>query len=552
VKVKPIVYSGSGDVWREKWRWDRVVKGTHNRTNCISACSWDLFVKDGIVWREEQNAIYESSRPDVPDFNPRGCQKGACYSDLQLAPSRVIHPLKRDGPRGSGRWKRISWDQALDEIADGLVDAALADGTESIIYDHGTTNIDFGPDTAGELRFARSLGATVIDSWAGVGDMPMGAVQTWGMFNCEGTSDDWFRSDYIVVWVGNPAITRIPEVHFMHEARYRGARLVVIAPDYSATAVHADLWLAPRFESDAALALAMAHVIVAEGLYDADYVREQTDLPLLVREDTGRFLREADLESGGKDDLLYFWDEATGGLAEVSGCQGDGGRSLALNGARPALEGRFSARLVNGEQVALRPVFERLREHLGGYTPERAATTTSVAASVIRRVAREMAAARSAMIFASWGACKHYHSDLFQRGMILLMALTGNQGRAGGGLRVAAWWAMNGFERMAAAEPYFTLRHRLRLMLKLLRGMTPREYEDFYTDFAKIRPIMPLMPFLYVHGGYKEHWSRPELGCPCARRPTADRALLFSPARTPSGAGPCLSSRVSISGRSST
>jgi nitrate reductase alpha subunit len=240
VKVKPLAYSGSGDIWREKWRWDRVVKGTHNRTNCISACSWDLFVKDGIVWREEQNAIYESSRPDVPDF----------------------------GPRGSGRWKRISWDQALDEIADGLVDATLADGTESIVYDHGTTNIDFGPDFAGELRFAYSLGTTIIDSWAGVGDMPMGAVQTWGMYNCEGTSDDWFRSDYIVVWVGNPAITRMPEVHFMHEARYRGARLVVIAPDYSATAVHADLWVTPRFESDAALALAMAQVIIAEGLYD--------------------------------------------------------------------------------------------------------------------------------------------------------------------------------------------------------------------------------------------------------------------------------------------
>ncbi len=71
----------------------------------------------------------------------------------------------------------------------------------------------------------------MIDSWSGVGDMPMGAVQTWGMYNCEGTSDDWFRSDYIIVWIGNPVYTRIPDVHFMHEARYRGAKLVVIAPD---------------------------------------------------------------------------------------------------------------------------------------------------------------------------------------------------------------------------------------------------------------------------------------------------------------------------------
>jgi anaerobic selenocysteine-containing dehydrogenase len=167
----------------------------------------------------------------------------------------------------------------------------------------------------------------------------------------------------------------------------------------------------------------------------------------------------------------------------------------------------------------LRPVFERLREHLTAYTPERAAAITSVAPSVIHHVAREMAAARRAMIFASWGACKHYHSDLFQRSMILLMALTGNQGRAGGGLRVAAWWAMEGFERMARAEPHFTLRDRMRLMFKLLRGMTPREYEEFFTAFAKTRPVTPLMPFLYVHGGYKEHWSRPELGDPALGRP---------------------------------
>ena len=81
--------------------------------------------------------------------------------------------------------------------------------------------------------------------------MPIGAVQTWGMYNCEGTSDDWFKSDFIIVWIGNPVYTRIPEVHFMHEARYRGAKLVVIAPDYNASAVHADYWINPRVGTDA-------------------------------------------------------------------------------------------------------------------------------------------------------------------------------------------------------------------------------------------------------------------------------------------------------------
>jgi nitrate reductase alpha subunit len=261
--VEILRYGDFTDLYRERWTWDRVAKGTHTRANCIAACSWDVFVKDGIAWREEQNAIYEPPRPDVPDGNPRGCQKGACYTDLQVASSRVLHPLKRVGPRGSGKWQRISWDQALDEVADKLIDAAIDQGTESIIYDHGTTNAGYGPETAGEIRFAKSVGATVLDSWSGVGDMPMGAVQTWGMYNCEGTADDWFRSDYIIVWVGNPAYTRIPEVHFMHEARYRGAKLVVIAPDYNATTVHADLWINLKPETDAALGLAAAQVMVS-------------------------------------------------------------------------------------------------------------------------------------------------------------------------------------------------------------------------------------------------------------------------------------------------
>jgi DMSO reductase family type II enzyme molybdopterin subunit len=517
--AEPVRYLGPGDVWREQWRWDRVVKGTHNRANCISACSWNLFVKDGVVWREEQNAIYEPTRPDVPDFNPRGCQKGACYSDLQLSPSRVLHPLRRAGPRGSGRWQRISWPQALTEIADVLLDVALEDGTESIVHDHGTTNIDFGPDTASELRFAAVLGATVLDSWAGVGDMPMGAVQTWGMYNCEGTSDDWFRAGNILIWVGNPVYTRIPEAHFLNEARYRGARVFVIAPDYNASAVHADLWIHPKLETDAALALAVAQVIVAEERYDADYVREQTDLPLLVRDDDGRFLRGADVIRGGRDDVLYLWDERRQEIAVAPGCQGDGGRSLALGDHRPALAGRFEVTLADGSRVGVRPVFERLKRHLAAYAPERAAAVTGVAPSIVLRLARELGSGRRSLILASWGSCKHHHSDLFQRAMILLMALTGNQGRHGGGLRVAAWWPMEGFGKLAAAEPHVSVGDRLRVLSKAVRGLTPRDYEALYTQFTGSRTITPLMPFLYVHGGYQKAWQAAGDADPSLPRP---------------------------------
>ena len=502
-------YRGWEDVFRQRWTWDRVAKGTHTRANCIAACSWNLFVKDGIVWKEEQAAVYQRPRTDVPDMNPRGCQKGACYADLQVSASRLQYPLKRSGERGSGKWQRISWDQAFTEIADKLIDAAVAEGTESIIYDHGTTNSGMGPESACEFRFTDAVGATVLDSWSGVGDMPMGAVQTWGMYNCEGTADDWFRSDYIVIWIGNPVYTRIPEAHFINEARYRGAKVVTIAPDYSASAIHADLWLNVKPESDAALGLAAAQVIIADKLYKTDHIREQTDLPLLVREDTGRFLRQSDLEAKGSAEIFYLWDEATGKPVPAPGCQGEGGRSIALGNVKAALSGRFTVKLAGGKPVEVRPLFERLQAHLTNYTPEKASKITGLSPAVIRRFAREFAAAPAAMIFASWGACKHHHSDLMQRAMILLTALTGNQGRPGTGVRIAAWWGLDGADKMAGSKMGW--KDMMKVLPKAMRGLTPREYETLYQQHSEKAPNTPLMPFLYVHGGYRELWSRPDL-----------------------------------------
>jgi anaerobic selenocysteine-containing dehydrogenase len=174
--------------------------------------------------------------------------------------------------------------------------------------------------------------------------------------------------------------------------------------------------------------------------------------------------------------------------------------------------------LAGGEPVQVRPVFERLRAQLDReYTPEQAAATTGLAPSLILRFARELAQAPTAMIFASWGACKHHHSDLFQRAMILLMALTGNQGKPGGGLRVAAWWGLEGQGKMGTGVEMGLL-EKLRVITKAIRGLTPRDYEELFTLFSEKKPNTPLMPFLYVHGGYREMWSRPDLADPVLPR----------------------------------
>ena len=172
--------------------------------------------------------------------------------------------------------------------------------------------MDFGPTMTSTLRFFRQIGVPITDPLGMVGDLPVGGTITLGEPFIGGSSDDWFRSDYLVLWGFNPSVTRIPDAHYLAEARYRGGRVVAIAPDLSPSAVQSDLWLPVRPGSDAALALAACHVVIEENLYRADYLCEQTDLPFLVRSDTGRFLREEDLRQGGASNLLYLWDSKLG------------------------------------------------------------------------------------------------------------------------------------------------------------------------------------------------------------------------------------------------
>ena len=331
------------------------------------------------------------------------------------------------------------------------------------------------------------------------------------MFNADGTTDDWFLSDYIVLWVANPNYTRIPDIHFVHEARYRGAKLVIISPDFSASAVHADLWINPEHETDAALGLAAANFIIEHKLYDDISVREQTDMPFLVREDSDRYLRETDLEAGGKDDLFYMWDEAIDSMVAARGCAGEGGTHLKLGGIKPAIDGRWQLALADGSPVWVRPLFQVMRDHLNAnYTPAMQESITHVKASVVEHFARGIAGAKAAMIYSSWGACKNYHSDLYQRAMALLMALTGHQGKKGGGYRVAAWWGMNGADELGSAEFQPPMEDVLKMIPKTLRGLaqgefenplkalTPREWEWLYTGYSNNYPITPLMPFLYL------------------------------------------------------
>jgi DMSO reductase family type II enzyme molybdopterin subunit len=519
VPLTPPDYQTSQDLYRQAWRWEKVVRGTHLRANCFAACSFDLYVKDGVVWREEQADVYRRDAPGRSDFAPRGCQKGACYSDLMLSPDRVTHPMERVGPRGSGRWRRITWEDALTKVADAMLDAVEEGGPETLVYDNGTSNVDSGPDTLGEMRFFGLLGATMLDGFGGTGDLAMGAFQTWGTSFVDGSADDWMRADTLIFWHCNPTATRIPDAHFGTEARYGGTEVITITPDHCPSAIHASLWVNPRQGSDAALALSIARAILERGAIDESYVREQTDLPFLVRDDTGRFLRESDLQEDGSEAIFYVYDLTTGAIVQAPGTSGQSSDSLALELLKPALEGRYEATTADGKLVQVRPVMERVRERLAEYTPGRVQQITGVSSSVQSRLADRIASSSRTLIYASWGSNRTYHADLMQRAMILISALRGQQGRSGGGLRFASWVSFDGgMALVPGGSPSWLQRQLMRFIT-----VTPRMMEDGIA--AASRSVLTWMPshlFLYLHAGLSEIQDRDASLDPVLPRPARD------------------------------
>jgi len=504
-------YRGWEDLYRQKWSWDRVARGTHTMTNCVSGCAWNLYVKDDMVWREEQKSPYTASAAGLPDFNPRGCQKGACGSSLMYSPSRVRYPLRRVGERGEGRWQRISWDEALAAIADSIVGAVAEEGPASVLCELGP-NIGAGPNSAAPIRFFRMLGAPATDSMAQIGDLSVGATITLGNGHPCGSSDDWWRSSYLVLWAFNPSATRIPDAHFLYEARYRGAQVVVVAPDFNNSAVHADLWLNPKPGTDAALALGAAQVIIAENLHNAAYIAEQTDLPFLVRTDTGRFVRESDLRHGGSDSVFFVWDAKRGAALPAPGS----GPKDRLDGSDVQSDLTFGGTIpIGGKRVHVRTVFAHLRERLDrDYTPERVAEITGVSAATIRQFARGLAKAPAALILSQWGQCKFLHADLAQRAQILLASLTGNLGRAGGGWRAGGFFAPEGFALLGIQE-------RLGLVdlatFAAKNYFNPAETEHFFARY-----FVPGSIWHQVHGGLDAESGNPKNGDTSAPRPASE------------------------------
>jgi nitrate reductase / nitrite oxidoreductase, alpha subunit len=448
--LKEYPYRGWEELYREMWSHDSTGRMAHS-VNCTGSCTWKAYVKNGVIFKEEQYGDFPPIGGDVPTYNPRGCQKGANHKEYQYGPQRVKYPLIRAGERGEGKWRRATWNEALDYIAQRTATTIERHGPDTVTF-FSAIPAKHHITLAGGFRLANLIGGVICSFYDWYCDLPPGEPITWGVQTDACEAADWFNSSYIVLWGSNVLETRIPDAHFLTEARMKGARVVSISPEYSPVSIHADLHLPVKPGTDALLALAMAEVIVSEKLYDAPYVSVYTDLPFLVRKDTKRFLRESDLREGGNADRLYLWDTATGRPLAAPGTEGHLTKTLRLGKVKPALDGTFEIDTPGG-RLAVTTVFSLLKEKLAAHDPVSAGKATGLDPGLIREVAREFAAAKPARIIAGAGTNHYYHNDLTNRAQILLAALTGNVGRPGGGfdhyVGQEKLWAEQGFFRLS-------------------------------------------------------------------------------------------------------
>ncbi|GAA2523090.1 nitrate reductase subunit alpha [Pilimelia columellifera subsp. columellifera] len=365
--------------YRDRWAYDKVVRSTHG-VNCTGSCSWKVYVKDGIITWEQQQTDYPTAGPDRPEYEPRGCPRGAAFSWYTYSPTRVRYPYARgvliemyreakallvdpvaawadiqDDPerrrryqqgRGKGGLVRISWNEALEIAAAAHVHAIKRYGPDRVAGFSPIPAMSMVSHAVG-ARFVSLIGGTMLSFYDWYADLPVASPQMFGDQTDVPESGDWWDASYLMMWGSNVPVTRTPDAHWMAEARYRGQKVVVVAPDYADNVKFADEWLSAQPGTDGALAMAMGHVILKEFFVDRRterfdaYVRKFTDLPYLVSLEAdgqggfkpSRFLTAADLaprgEDGGRGEgkeakfRPVVWDEASDAPAVPHGALGD-------------------------------------------------------------------------------------------------------------------------------------------------------------------------------------------------------------------------------------
>lgn len=336
-------------------------------------------------------------------------------------------------------------------------------------------------------------GAGSWDSYSFHTDLPPGHPMVTG----EQTNDfelfDTENSKVIVAWGMNWITTKMPDSHWLTEARLKGAKTIAVTVEYSSTASKCDDVIVIRPGTDPAMALSVAQVMIAEKIYDADFVKRYTDLPTLVRMDTLERLKASDVfpsyhnaklenfvnvvakdakappttkQTGmqipealtGEFSDFVMWDAKKGAPIAVS--RDMLGEHFAKLGVEPALSGSFKVKLADGKEAEVRTVFDLTKEYLdANMTPAQASKVCWAPAEAITALARTIAGSGGhTLIACGMGPNQFWNNDNKDRAIFLVLALAGSLGRHGGNIGSYAGTYKNtlfsGIGKWTAEDPF--------------------------------------------------------------------------------------------------
>lgn len=420
--------------------------------SCHLNCPVYVTVKNG-------RAIKIEGDPELgpPNFG-KVCHRGYTAIQWNYSPTRVRYPLKRVGKRGEGKWQRISWDQAVKEIAAKVHTMVEKYGPETFVLPGRTGRHDMGWIAH---RIARTIGTP--NNYYGpiqVCYLPEFHEQvTFGSYTMTGGGAAPtglfvnFSTELAYSW---PIFTQ----HIMDNLE-KGMKLIVVDPVHGPIASKADEWVPIRPGTDLAFVMALIRIIIAENLYDEAFVKQWSNAPFLVRSDTGALLLESDVKKGGSSKRYLFWDNVDkttkywdteeicwqGGqsgkayydhLVEI-GKQGKASYEQSPAAelpatVSPALFGTYSITLAaDGHEIECRPAFQKLVDNVAEWTPEKTSEITGVPADQIVRVARMIGTIKPADI-AQGLQYMSTNSSQYVNAVCILKIITGNVENEGGSI----------------------------------------------------------------------------------------------------------------------
>jgi complex iron-sulfur molybdoenzyme family reductase subunit alpha len=457
--------------------------------NCQGNCAWEVWSHNGVVTRENQSASYPSINPEIPDFNPRGCNKGVQHSQIMYEKDRILYPMKRVGERGEGKWKRISWDEAATEVAEKIFDVMTDPerGPSKLTVHAGTGLLTEGRRGA-PLRFSTQLGASRIYPSSYLGDMFSGSAVAYGEGNLGCTYDFMYNVDVAVFWGGNPSVSRIPDAHFVWEGKYNGSKVIVITPEFNASAKSADLWIPVKAGSDNILAMSVMHEIINDAIYKPEFMKVYTDLPFLVDVETKKMIRRSEMEHVEDEELhhkyaeqFYSWNTKTDSIALMPGTEGSDVHTLRLGDVVPALEGEWTITDAHGHHRKVTTVFNLLKQNVQNFSPEATEKLTGVHPDTVRQLAKDIALPKVVTITTGFSLNKYFNGILSIWNIASLMGLTGRMGPYGG-LNTENEFQLSGLGALSGFSGKYAPRFGSGFVGEYVFGEGAKTFDKYFSD----------------------------------------------------------------------